>query len=82
MEDHMVDKELDVNMMQGIEDSLGGFADKVKQGARTMYEKGSEGAHDVVKRVDASIHRKLWPVLGGAVLGGLLFGVLLGRLRK
>ncbi len=41
-------------------------------------EKAREIAHDV----DKSVHQSPWLYIGGAAVGGLLFGYILGRNRK
>jgi ElaB/YqjD/DUF883 family membrane-anchored ribosome-binding protein len=65
-----------------LKSALGGFAEKVEREAHAAYAQGTEKVRDFASRVDQDVHRNPWPFLGGAALGSLLLGFLLGRSRK
>lgn len=62
--------------------AVGDFGDRMGDEASELYAKGRDKAKQVAKDVDESVHKHPWTYIGGAALGALIVGYLLGRSRR
>ncbi len=76
LEEAMHNKYSDLKSLVG---ELGG---QVKSRAAERFEAGKQKVVDVAGDIDESVHRNPWAYIGGAVVAGLLLGLLVGRSRR
>jgi len=76
LEAAMHDKYNDLKSLVG---TLGG---QVRTRAAERFEVGKQKVVDVASDIDESVHRNPWAYIGGAVIAGLLLGLLIGRSRR
>src|SRR3990167_3882026 len=55
---------------------------RLKKQAQVVIEQGSEKAKEAVTDLDKKVHQNPWPYIGGAAVGALLLGYLLGSSKR
>ena len=55
---------------------------RLKKTARAAIEEGGEKFKEVAADLDVKVHENPWPYIGGAALGALLLGYILGSSKR
>jgi len=55
---------------------------RLKKQAQVVIEQGSEKTKEAVADLDKKVHQNPWPYIGGAAVGALLLGYLLGSSKR
>ncbi len=74
------------NMVQNkygdLKSAIGSWGDKIQHDANQFYQKGRDTTTAMASDLDKSVHESPWAFIGGAALGSLIIGYLLGRSQK
>jgi ElaB/YqjD/DUF883 family membrane-anchored ribosome-binding protein len=62
--------------------AVGGVAGRVQHDVSATYRHGMEKAKDVAGALDENVHKNPWPYIGGAALGCLILGYIMGRSKR
>ncbi len=62
--------------------SLSSAKERTLEAATRAKDATIEKAREVACNVDKNVHENPWPYIGGAAVGGVLLGYILGRNRK
>lgn len=81
------DKRLDLqnlvtNKYSDLKAAIGSFGGKLSHDATELYHAGKERAVAMAQDLDQNVHKHPWPYIGGAALGALILGYLLGRSQR
>ena len=63
----------------GVRERLDTAKKRAVDAAVHAREVSQEKAQEIARNVDENVHRNPWPYIGGAAVGGLLLGYILGR---
>ena len=61
---------------------IGSWGDKIQHDATEIYQKGREKTVSMASDLDKNVHQSPWSFIGGAALGALIIGYLMGRSNK
>jgi len=61
---------------------LGGLGEKSGRAAQDLFAKGGEEVKEIASKVNESVHKNPWPVIGGTALGFFILGILLSKPKK
>jgi ElaB/YqjD/DUF883 family membrane-anchored ribosome-binding protein len=70
------------NLKSALGLGAGGAAEKLRAQAREGYALGEEKVKEFASKADDAVHKNPWRYIGGAALGFLILGYLLGRSKK
>ncbi|MCG3176795.1 MAG: hypothetical protein MOGMAGMI_01759 [Candidatus Omnitrophica bacterium] len=56
--------------------------DRLKDEASERWEEGQEQVSRAAKEIDKNVRQNPWPYIGGAAVGALLLGFLMGSSRR
>ncbi len=70
------------NKYSNLKSVVGNVGARLQSDAADIYGTGKEKAQQIAHDVDASVHKNPWAFIGGAALGALILGYMLGRSKK
>ncbi|MGB5105667.1 MAG: hypothetical protein WBP29_00800 [Candidatus Zixiibacteriota bacterium] len=70
------------NKYSHLKSAVGNVSSRIQTDAADLYGVGKEKAKAVAHDVDESVHNNPWAYIGGAALGALIIGYMLGRSKK
>jgi ElaB/YqjD/DUF883 family membrane-anchored ribosome-binding protein len=62
--------------------AVGGVAGKVQHDATATYHHSMDKVKDIAGELDENVHKSPWPYIGGAALGCLILGYIMGRSKR
>jgi ElaB/YqjD/DUF883 family membrane-anchored ribosome-binding protein len=62
--------------------AVGGVAGKVQHDATETYHHSIDKVKDIAGELDENVHKNPWPYVGGAALGCLILGYIMGRSKR
>ena len=62
--------------------AVGGAAGRVQHDVAATYHHGVEKVKDIAGELDENVHKNPWPYIGGAALGCLILGYIMGRSKR
>ena len=72
-------KDLVISSEMSGEETLAALKKKVTDAAKKIQEVSVEKSKEIASTVDESAHKNPWYFIGGAAIGGLLLGYILGK---
>lgn len=70
------------NKYGNLKSAVGNVGARLQADASEFYGSSKEKAKQIAHDVDENVHKNPWPYIGGAALGALIIGYMLGRSRK
>ena len=70
------------NKYGDLKSAIGTWSDKFQHDATEFYQKGRDRTVAMASDLDKNVHSNPWSFIGGAALGALIVGYLLGRSQK
>ncbi len=70
------------NKYGDLKSAIGSWSDKLQHDAADMYQRGRERTVAMATDLDKNVHQSPWSFIGGAALGALILGYILGRSQK
>lgn len=68
-------------MVPQMKDAVKRVGNEAKRKMVGMTQEGIERSKELAEAVDRQVHRNPWAILGGVLIGSLLLGFLMGRMR-
>lgn len=62
--------------------ALGGIGKRSRHEAKDMVAEGTEEVKELASKVNESVHKNPWPIIGGTALGFFILGMLLSKPKK